>query len=592
MHNNLNKRKNNKTIVYTIIFIALLVTATTAIVFSMPNRTVISLHEFHDISKDNINIILQNQVLQDVQHFPIIIEEEVFMPVDFINSQVGPHIYWEPNINLLTITTPLKLIRIEPGNYNYTINFRPSQLNSLVYNIDSMAYLPLDLIHELYDINIIGHNEYLNMVIVEYSQPNKINVQVEKRRSAVRHEPNRRSPIAETVHRGDILRTIEEEINYYEDYDLYRVNLEELGYTRVITQQGNVGYILSNDIVNVAVMEGFTRQPEIPINETRQIDGRVNMTWDLVTNQTANSAPRTRQQHKGLNVLSPTWLNFDLNTYNGDIISIANKEYVQWAHSQGYQVWPLIFDDDDPDVTGRILSDTAKRDHVILQLMDLSYEYNFDGINIDFETIRWQEVNYYLQFLRELSPMMRERDLILSVDVFVPKPWTMFFNRREIARVADYVVIMAYDENTSIDPSGPNASIGFVHQAVVNTLKEVPNHQIILGLPFYTRIWREVEVDGEIVNSVRSVGMQFAYNFFVNNGAEFIWKEEYGSYYGEFTTEEYGELVTYKAWLEDERSIGVKMQLVPKYDLRGVASWSRGLETPGTWEVIYDNLNR
>ncbi len=47
------------------------------------------------------------------------------------------------------------------------------------------------------------------------------------------------------------------------------------------------------------------------------------------------------------------------------------------------------------------------------------------------------------------------------------------------------------------------ASIGFVNQGVADTLQSVPADQLILGMPFYTRVWSETPVsdDGAAVST-------------------------------------------------------------------------------------------
>jgi len=39
-------------------------------------------------------------------------------------------------------------------------------------------------------------------------------------------------------------------------------------------------------------------------------------------------------------------------------------------------------------------------------------------------------------------------------------------------------------------------------------------------------------------------------------------------------------------WMEETRSLGLKMDLIKKYDLAGVAGWRLGLETSDVWDVI------
>ena len=38
--------------------------------------------------------------------------------------------------------------------------------------------------------------------------------------------------------------------------------------------------------------------------------------------------------------------------------------------------------------------------------------------------------------------------------------------------------------------------------------------------------------------------------------------------------------------MEDAKSLGLKMDLIKKYDLAGVAGWKLGLETPDIWDVV------
>ena len=58
-----------------------------------------------------------------------------------------------------------------------------------------------------------------------------------------------------------------------------------------------------------------------------------------------------------------------------------------------------------------------------------------------------------------------------------------------MANFADYIIIMGYDEHYKGSDAGSVASINWVNDGVTNTLDEVPADQVILGMPFYTRIW-------------------------------------------------------------------------------------------------------
>ena len=56
---------------------------------------------------------------------------------------------------------------------------------------------------------------------------------------------------------------------------------------------------------------------------------------------------------------------------------------------------------------------------------------------------------------------------------------------------------MAYDEYYSgSEEAGPVSSLSYVKNAVTNILNEVPAKQSVIGLPFYSRMWKETTRSG------------------------------------------------------------------------------------------------
>ena len=181
-----------------------------------------------------------------------------------------------------------------------------------------------------------------------------------------------------------------------------------------------------------------------------------------------------------------------------NIASLASSTYVDYCHQNGIEVWALISNLENDSVnTAEVLSHTSSRDNLTNNIISAAIQYNLDGINVDFEALNADAVgNSYIQFIRELSLKCANNGIVLSVDNYVPSDYTAFYNRAEQALFADYVVIMAYDEHYAGSPeAGSVASIGFVTDGVENTLKEVPANQVILGMPFYTRVWSETPVE-------------------------------------------------------------------------------------------------
>jgi spore germination protein YaaH len=116
-------------------------------------------------------------------------------------------------------------------------------------------------------------------------------------------------------------------------------------------------------------------------------------------------------------------------------------------------------------------------------------------------------------------------------------------------------------------------------------LLEVPREQLIMGIPFYNRLWREVVLEGG-APTTRHFNMDTTRDFFDERGVVWEWHSDIGSYYGEVMLIEDGETVLWRVWLEDENSINAKMQIFESNNLAGIASWRRGFENEATWETI------
>lgn len=319
---------------------------------------------------------------------------------------------------------------------------------------------------------------------------------------------------------------------------------------------------------------------------SKQKDEKVNLTWQYVYSKTPDMTGE--KKIAGLNILSPTW--FVLQNESGDIMDKGDINYTKWAHENGYKVWPLFGNDFDPDLTGKILGDADKRSRLADSIVEYSIKYNADGINMDFENMRTSDRDNYTLFIKELSAKAKAKGLITSVDVTTINQyssWSTCYDRKGLAKHADYMILMAYDQHWEGSPvSGSVAQLSWVESSLKKVLEEVPQNKLILAVPFYTRLWKEAYVDGKTVVTSQAVSMETGEKVIKDNQASKIWDEKSGQYYAEFKKD--GAL--YKIWLEDENSIRLKAQLANEYNLAGVASWRKGFEKPMVWEVIYSVL--
>ena len=316
-----------------------------------------------------------------------------------------------------------------------------------------------------------------------------------------------------------------------------------------------------------------------------QPTGKISLVWDHVLGEPADLAQE--EKIPGLTVISPTW--FAVTDNRGTVASKADWKYVQDAHDKGYKVWPLISNSFDPDLTKEFLADDAAQDRTVRQLLLFTALYDLDGINIDFENVYDDDKDRLTAFVAKLADRLREQRVVVSLDATVPSGvpmWSNCYDRAALAKLVDYYMVMTYDEHWRTSPvAGSVASIGWVERGIVNTLQSVPKEKLLMGVPFYTREWRESDND-----RVRSSTLWMAdvdirvarYNLKPQ------WLSAAGQHYIEYGDGAY----RYKVWIEDEKSLALKAELAKKYDLAGVAAWRKGFEKPGIWNAVHLALGK
>ncbi len=534
----------------------------------MPNFETITPQAAYSLN-DQIYFIYNGKLLER-DDAPVLNNDALYIPVNFIKDQIDPYIFWDASANRLTITTANRVIQMRTDELTYYVNNTPTTLALPVYQINGEGYLPADFLQDFYNLNITYKPEY-RLAWVDNRDQSFTTATVTVKKTALRPSASIKAPVLEQEPQGTALTV------YETDGD----------FTRVRAESGIIGYVRTKDFGDAEKSAPVAPTPEPDTASAPwQSPDKITLVWDQVTTVEANSNDNRRIADPGADVLAPTWFSFDADKLNGDIINIADKSYVDWAHENGYQVWALVTDNFDPTVNHAILSDTDTREYVTRQLLAYVAMYDLDGINIDFEALRQADAAYYLQFLRELAPLLHEQDAVLSVDLFVPT-YTKYYNRTEIGKVVDYACVMTYDEHTSAsNASGPVASLPFVGQGLADTLAEIPKEKVLMGIPFYVRVWREETVDEQTAFTIENLDMDSARERFEANGAEFTWLPDIGSYYAEYTATEDGTDVVYKTWLEDARSVEEKLKIARQFDVKGVACWKRGLQSDGIFELI------
>lgn len=517
-------------------------------------------------AKNKINLIINNNNVTKKLKKDLFINEKdvIYMSKEDIKNYFDKYIIYDEENNQIITTYGEKIGVLPIGQNIIKINDSEVEVISGAIKKDDTYYLPISSMAKVYNVDIqyIKNN---NILTLDSLEKKLVKADVTKN-CTVRYKATLLSKKMDKLKKGDKVICIQ--------------NLEN-AWTKVRTLNGYIGYIKTKNIQN----EIYVRED---INEEKN-DQKINLVWDYYS-EYGKAPNRTGTTIEGVNVVSPAFFSL-VSKANGKInVNIGEKgqAYLEWAKDNNYKVWPMFSNNSYKETTQTILKSYTLRTQVINNIVDLAVKYGLDGINIDFENMNTEDKDNFSRFIIELKPKLKEAGIKLSVDVTAPdggNNWSECYNRSVIGDVADYIVFMAYDQyGNGSKKAGTTAGYNWVEINLKKFIdrEQIPSNKIILGIPFYTRIW--TESNGDVTS--KTVNMKNI-NSVLPADVTKEWNEELKQYYVEYTQN--GK--TYKMWIEDEESIKNKVSLVKQYNLAGVAAWAKDREQDSIWTVINNELN-
>lgn len=545
-----------------------------------PTKEHQELTEYYNLTEDSQVAITLNHSVLDIQ--AIKIDGFVYLDYGFVHDVLNERFYWDAYENILLYTTASDVISAKADSTSYNVGKSSNDYGRpIVKATADSAWVDLEFVKKYSDFTYTLHESPSRLVII--NDWKEITTVTLKDDTEVRVKGGIKSPILKDVKKDDVLTILETDEKW----------------AKVCTEDGIIGYTPSKKVKNT---ESKTLVSEYVPETFHHIkkDKTLNFLWHPVFSKAANNEiTGILSSTKGVDVLSPSW--FKLKDNKGNLSSFASHDYVTYAHDHGVEVWAMVknLDLESSEIdTNYILTHTSSRQNLVNQIISQALQYNLDGINIDFENIKEEQIgDAYIQFLRELSIKCENNDIVLSTAVNVPVPATIngVFKYSEQADFVDYICIMAYDQHWGEDSGeGSVASLDWVEEAIINTMdKGVSADQLVLGVPFYTKLWtltptspaNSTQVTYKI--TCKNENLTNAKKWMNNNVSSPEWIEESAQYYGE--TIKNG--ITYKMWLEDEASIEAKLKLMQEYELAGAAFWSSDLDNTSIWDVIIKYIN-
>lgn len=529
------------------------------------------LYEYFNVMSENeAAIVLQDKLIEEKA---IVQEGRYYFELETVHEYLNDRFYIDEIEQLLIYTTPTDIIRTAIGSTEYSVNGEPTDAGYCISYTktageDTVYYIAADFVKAYTAFSYEAfENPYRIQVYTEWPEQTAAEV---KKDTSVRVLGGVKSPILRDLAHGEKVTVLDKMETW----------------CKVKTEDAFIGYVENKYLENERTEA--QQPPENPVSAeytalTRE--EKISLGWHAIYAKSGNDTLGTMLANApGMTVVAPTW--FSVKDEEGNIQSFAQSSYVEKAHQNGVEVWGVI---DDFNYEGNngivvdvpaVLASTTKRTALIDNLMKEALSCGMDGINIDFEKVNDAKTGEnFVQFLRELSIRCRANNLVLSVANYVPYNFNAQYDLEEQGIVADYVIVMAYDEHWAGSPeAGSVSSIDYVRYGIEKTCEMVPSNKIVVALPFYTRLWKTngTTVTSEAYPMTGTDGVLAAY------GMTAQWDENTSQNYAETMLGD----TLYQIWIEDIQSLTVKLNVMRNYDLGGVAAWRLGYEPASVWELF------
>ncbi len=283
--------------------------------------------------------------------------------------------------------------------------------------------------------------------------------------------------------------------------------------------------------------------------------------------------------------ISPFWYSTD---ENGQLYGNRNDELVILAHENNILVLPSIHNVGNYDIVVNILADPQLRSHHIQNILNEVLSRNYDGIDIDYESLDVSMREPFSAFIIELADVLHAHGKLLSVAVHAKdsdygglggfQDWAV------IGEHADRLRIMTYDYHWRGGSPGPVAPLYWVQPVAEYAVSVVDPAKVFLGIPFYGYDWPPQGNArglpwGDIEDLIDE--QDLTVNLMQRNSEGQV-DESWFRYQSDEGMRE--------VWFMTDSGLESKLDLVQSMDLAGIAIWQIGYEKPEYWEVIRDKL--
>ncbi|MCM1191460.1 MAG: glycosyl hydrolase family 18 protein [Butyrivibrio sp.] len=515
----------------------------------------------------NLAIVLQDEIIGEQA---VVKGGAVYFDLNMVQTYLNDMFYVDRGERKLLFTTANDIITavFDEKGYRDGAGNHPTEY-VVCYTSDDKVYIAAEYVKRFANFSYEKFDRHLQM----YTEWGVARTYIIGKDTQLRVQGGIKSPILRELAAG-------EKVEFLEEMETW---------SKVKTSDAMIGYVENKRLTNLDTEVETPVTDYVPEEYTSlSMEGKVSLGWHAIGGVGGNDTLADMvKEGRGINVIAPTW--FSLKDSDGELFrSFASAKYVEKAHGYGLKVWG-VWDDFNYALDTKtavdsyqILASTTRRQEMARNMTDTALEYGLDGINIDFEELTDEARPHFNQFLRELSVLCRQNGLVLSVDDKVPLNSSNLYRLDIQGQVADYVIMMGYDEHWGgSQETGSVASIDFVTGGLDRILEHVPAEKVVNALPFYTRLWK---TEGTAVtdSAIPISNVEECLKNYGKKAEDAVWDDVICQNYIEWQ----GESSFYQMWIEDAESLTVKLNAMRARNIGGVAVWRLGYGTKAAWELI------
>jgi len=212
--------------------------------------------------------------------------------------------------------------------------------------------------------------------------------------------------------------------------------------------------------------------------------------------------PPADVQYKYFNYLTQAFFPTDAQGKMGNDAKFDNAAFVTAAHANGTKVLLSLGGGSNGKAFGEMAASDAARHRYLREVVDFAKQYNYDGVDIDWEFPKKGQEALLVQFVKELHGALQtwRKDAVITMAVPAAYWSGQYFDVPKLVPYINYWNVMSYDFHGSwghagfLSPLYPTSSdpvdgdkYNLQYSLNYWLQRGVPKANILMGIPAYGR---------------------------------------------------------------------------------------------------------